>query len=760
MKGNKALAIVSVMAVCTALFGACAGNPEIAKAKYVANGQKYMKKQQYASAAIEFRNALKIDPRFVDAYYQLAQASLAQRDWRAAYAALEKSIELDPSRLDARLDRGRLYIASRDYKKAEEDANYVLARDTKNIGAYDLLGAALVSQQKSDEALAAFTKLSELNPKGASAYMNMALVEITLRRLPDAHEHFQRAVQLDPTSVQANLNLANFYRLTGKSPEAEQVLETAIQSSPEAYPLYIDLATSLSSAGRFADADKTLDGLRNREPKSIDAALAIASYYVQGNSTEKAVAELRRALSISPNNPEIQKRLEELYLDSAQTDQAAQLDAQLSKQAPKDLFVRINHGRVLLAQDKAGDAVTDLQKTMKDAADSAEAHYYLGLAYWQNESLPRANGELQEALKRSPGLPSALRSLVKLSLAQGDTSAAQAYAQELVQKFPSAVDDRLLLGGVYMRQTQYALAEEQFMAARQLAPERAAVHLDLGQLRAAQKKWPEAEKELQTALQLDPASTTILGQYANFLVARKQSPKAIGQLQLFVDNNPDNPQGHVMMGVLQLQAKNNGAAKSEFERANQLDSKYVQPYLRLGQLYETERQTDAAIEQYEKALQLQTKVAPLCALIGNLYLDKNDLKNARQYYQKALDIDPSFAVANANMAWVDAQEGKDLDVALGMAQKAKSEMPEQPSITDTLAWVMYKKGNYSGAIPLLQDCVQKAPSSAEYHYHLGVVLIAAGQKDKGKSQLQAALQMKQLKDADVQLARQTLLQIE
>ena len=67
MKGNKALAIVSVMAVSTALLGACAGSPEIAKAKYVANGEKYMKKQQYASAAIEFRNALKIDPRFVDA---------------------------------------------------------------------------------------------------------------------------------------------------------------------------------------------------------------------------------------------------------------------------------------------------------------------------------------------------------------------------------------------------------------------------------------------------------------------------------------------------------------------------------------------------------------------------------------------------------------------------------------------------------------------------------------------------------------------
>jgi tetratricopeptide (TPR) repeat protein len=120
----------------------------------------------------------------------------------------------------------------------------------------------------------------------------------------------------------------------------------------------------------------------------------------------------------------------------------------------------------------------------------------------------------------------------------------------------------------------------------------------------------------------------------------------------------------------------------------------------------------------------------------------------------------AFAVASANMAWVDAEEGKDLDLALGMAQKAKSEMPELPSITDTLAWVMYKRGNYSAAIPLLQECVQKAPNSAEYHYHLGVVLTAAGQKDRGKSQLQAALQMKQLKNAEAQLARRTLLQTE
>jgi Tfp pilus assembly protein PilF len=68
------------------LFSACARDPQKAKAKYLAEGQKYMKRGQYGDASVEFRNALRLDPRFVDAYYQLAQADLAQRDWRGAYA--------------------------------------------------------------------------------------------------------------------------------------------------------------------------------------------------------------------------------------------------------------------------------------------------------------------------------------------------------------------------------------------------------------------------------------------------------------------------------------------------------------------------------------------------------------------------------------------------------------------------------------------------------------------------------------------------
>ena len=105
---------------------------------------------------------------------------------------------------------------------------------------------------------------------------------------------------------------------------------------------------------------------------------------------------------------------------------------------------------------------------------------------------------------------------------------------------------------------------------------------------------------------------------------------------------------------------------------------------------------------------------------------------------------------------VAAQEGKDLDVALGMAEKAKSLEPDVPTITDTLAWVMYKKENYSGAIPLLEECIKKTPDSAQFHYHLGLALMAAGQKQPGKAQLQAALQLNKLDPADKEKAQDVL----
>src|SRR5580700_9718267 len=198
MTSTNRESLIAIGFVCFALLlSSCSRDIQKAKAQYLAAGQKYMAKKQYGDAAIEFRNALRLDPRFVDAYYQLAEASLAQHDWELAYASLEKAIELDPSRLDTRLDRGRLYLAARQFDKSVEEANFILKQDSNNAGAYQLLGASLIGEKRPEEALAALTKITELLPNSPSAYVTLALAEISVNHSTEAEQDLKKAMAVE-----------------------------------------------------------------------------------------------------------------------------------------------------------------------------------------------------------------------------------------------------------------------------------------------------------------------------------------------------------------------------------------------------------------------------------------------------------------------------------------------------------------------------------------------------------------------------------
>jgi Tfp pilus assembly protein PilF len=744
------------------LLNSCAVNPEKAKLNYLDRGKAYMDKHQYSSAAIEFRNALKIDPKYVDAYYQLAKADLAQGDGSGAYSALNSALQIDPTRTDALLLRGRIYLAAasqqkdpRYLPKAEADANSILKQEPQNADAHELLASALAGEKKYDEASQEFATAIKLEPTKATPYMELGVLQMATNKPADAEQSFKKAVEVEPKNDQTYLNLANFYRLQKNTAQAESVLQQGAQNIPGDIRIYLDWAATLAFEGKTADADATLKVLRDQSPKSVDVASAIGDYYLERKKYDQALAEYQRGLSIDSKSLPLQQKVEDIYLTTGQIDRAAEIDAAVLKQAPNDVTNRINDGRLLLAQGKTQDAVRVLQKLVADAANSSEAHYYLGMAYWKSGDTGQANTEFQNALRITPGLPIALQALTDLNIAERNFSVAQIYAQELVQQNPGDPRNHLVLGEFLLQQGKIKDAEDQFMAAKQLAPNDPAVHVDLALLYQDEKKFSEADKEYQIAMQVAPQDNTSLERYAGYLISQGQQAKALTTIQQFIARNPKDAGAHLLLSSIQLQAKNYTVARSEAERALQLDPSSIAAYLQLGQVLGAQGDNAGALQAYQKALTMQPNSAVLITQIGNIYMNQGDLAKAASEFQKALAIDPNFAVAQNNLAWVYAEQGQNLDIALGLAQKAKAQDPRMVSFTDTLAWVLYQKKDYSGAIPYLQDCVKKSPNMGQYRYHLGMALVAAGQKQQGKAVLQAALKMN-LDPADSQRAREAL----
>ena len=74
MKKPRSSAVFLLVITLTVLFEGCHRDPAVAKRKYLESGDRYYAKEKYREAAIQYQNAIKIDPRYAEAHFQLAQS--------------------------------------------------------------------------------------------------------------------------------------------------------------------------------------------------------------------------------------------------------------------------------------------------------------------------------------------------------------------------------------------------------------------------------------------------------------------------------------------------------------------------------------------------------------------------------------------------------------------------------------------------------------------------------------------------------------
>lgn len=749
------------LAVCVAavLLAGCTVNAEKGKQRYLQSGLRLMEQERYAEAAIQFRNALKLDPSFVEALCQLSQAELASRQWAGAYTALQRAIELDPKRMDARLSLGALLLGAREYKRAEEQADYVLEHDPKNPRGHELRALTFAVLSENELARDSFLKVIELQPRNPSGYVSLALINITLRRYSEAEQALLKAIEIDPRFESSYINLASLYRVMRQLPKAEAVMQDALRTNPDSVALHMSLAELLFAEGKTAEAEALFTKLLVRQPRSARVAMAIGDFHSQRGDRARAAEAYRAGIRADGKNPELKQRLVDWYISGGQLQEAQELNAEILRDRPKDLAAGIARGRILLAQKKVGEAITELRNEVREPADSWQRHYFLAAAYRQNRMPGEAKEQLQLALRLSAENILVRHSLTELCLETGELPLARETAERTVQLQPANAVSRILLGTVLLRQRNLSGAREQLATAVRLAADEPRAHLSLGLVDAAEGKYPDAEREFEAALQASPGFSPALTALTEMLVQRNQGEKALTRVRGYLAANPGNASAHVLMGSLQARAKRYTAAKEELTRAMELDPNLWQANMRLAEVHQALGETDAAIAQYERVLASQPRSAVVHGIVASLYYSHRNPAAARKHYEQALAIDSGLGSVANNLAWLYVNEGGNLDAALSLAQKAKQQLPDSPATSDTLAWVLYKKGFHAAAIPILQECVAKVPTSPIYPYHLGMALLASGRKQDAKTYLETALRLK-LAGEDDQAARAALARIQ
>ena len=126
MKSARSSAVFLFVIASALGVAGCHRDPAVAKRKYLESGDRYYAKAKYREAAIQYQNAIKVDPKYAEAHYQLAQCYLRLVNLQGAYRELSRAIDQKPDDPKPQIALGNLLLAVRRFPETQQRAELVL----------------------------------------------------------------------------------------------------------------------------------------------------------------------------------------------------------------------------------------------------------------------------------------------------------------------------------------------------------------------------------------------------------------------------------------------------------------------------------------------------------------------------------------------------------------------------------------------------------------------------------------------------------
>jgi tetratricopeptide (TPR) repeat protein len=337
------------------------------------------------------------------------------------------------------LDQADAAIQKQDYGTAEPLLQKLVEREPTNyVGWFDL-GFVENALGKADASIAAYRKSVAAKPDVFESNLNLGL-QLAKTNQPDAEQFLRAATQLKPTAQAAEgqyrawLSLAHV--LEKKSPEeALGAYHHAATLQPKDAEPHLGAGLLLEQQNKFSDAEQeykqafALDG-------SSDALTGLANIYMRGRRFPEAEEYLRKVVAAGPD-----------------------------RAAP-----RVQLGRVLEAQGKHDDAITELEA-----------------------------GE-----KLAPGDETVQRDLAEIFVSAGKNDKAEAKYRALVTAHPNDASLHHELGQSLLRQKKFTEAQAEFLTSIKIKPDFGQAYGDLAFAAAENKDYPLTVKALDMRVKFLP----------------------------------------------------------------------------------------------------------------------------------------------------------------------------------------------------------------------------------------------------------------
>jgi tetratricopeptide (TPR) repeat protein len=472
--------------------------------------------------------------------------------------------------------------------------------------------------------------------------------------------------------------------------------------------------------------------------------LALTDYYMglgRSDDALKLIGELEKSSDTNTVQEARLRRASLAYAAGKKPDAHKILDEML-KVRPRNAEARVAKARMLLADGTVVDALVQAREAVKADPTLPSTHYTVGLAALADRKFDEAEKAFEEVTRLSPRAAAAQLQLSRLRLARGEAGGALSAARDAAQQRPDSPEAAILVSRSLRAQGDVAKAWAELSSRVASHPESTPLHIEMGWVALERKQFDAAKKSFGEALRQAPNSIEAQSGLVATHLAAGDVEKARSQVATWRRASPANKTFDVLAARVELSAGKAAEAERILQSVVASDASHLEAYELLGRLYVSQRQLDKAIEQYEAIAERSTSPTGPRTMAAMLYESRGDRPRAKQVYEGIVARDPRAGVAANNLAWMYAEDGR-LDDALRLARVAKDQLRRRPEGEDTLGWVQLRKGASADAIASFSRAVERNPSNPVYHYHLGLAYLQNGDKQRGRTELQRALEISQ-----------------
>lgn len=711
--------------------------------------------------------ALAASPRDIDALMFKGDLLRAENQASAALATYDKVIAINPAHRTAHVEKAYLDIGIGDYPAANREL--VQARKISPGSLLVAYSQALLdfSQGKNVEAQDHIRTVLRVAPEHMPSVLLAGAAALRLGSFHQAEQFLRQYLEKHADNVYARKMLAQSLIKRGNAPAALEVLAPALKKGSEDAQLLALAGESYMQASNYDQAGQLFQRASALDPKAANLRMSLAMSKLGKGNTAEAIDDLQLATQLDRKSPAAGIALIRTELSLAHFDKALAAAAALTKTQPNNATVLDLTGQAHLGRRDLAAARAAFAAALVAQPSYFQAAANLAQLDLQEQKPEQAAARIKAFLAANPNSVDAMSALATMAAAQNRTQETTDWLVKAVAVDPGAVTPAVNLIAHYLRekQTQKALdlalqlkvahpddpdlldlmgktqlanndleaATDSFRKLTVALPRSAQAQMQLAAILVMSKKDAAAEEVLKAALAMQPdfpaAQVALVEVYAR----KGWLDLALQITDKMQRQHPQAPASYQMAGDLLMMQKKPALALVQFERVFDMlgDSESLMKAATAQRAMDKKdvaaRRLGAWLAQHPKDLRIE------------LLRAENTLSD-RQYGAAAAQFEsivaryPKQPVALNNLAMAYHYLGDKRAVAT--AEAAYAAAGEQPTVMDTLGWILVEEGQLARGLPILLKASAAAPQARDIRLHVAQGLFKSGDKAAARKQLE------------------------